>query len=90
MKWPSATGHARALAVAACPRRDARAAGIGFTIDAEEADRLEPSLDLVEALALAPILPAGTGSASRSRPIRSGRSRSSIGSPILLCAHAAG
>src|SRR5438046_722632 len=34
--------------------RHARDAGIGFTIDAEEADRLELSLDLVEALALAP------------------------------------
>src|SRR5919112_1620516 len=36
--------------------RQARDAGIGFTIDAEEADRLELSLDLVEALALAPEL----------------------------------
>jgi RHH-type proline utilization regulon transcriptional repressor/proline dehydrogenase/delta 1-pyrroline-5-carboxylate dehydrogenase len=35
---------------------DARRAGIGFTIDAEEADRLELSLDLVEGLALAPEL----------------------------------
>ncbi len=34
----------------------ARDAGIGFTIDAEEADRLDLSLDLVEALALAPDL----------------------------------
>ncbi|HVC54117.1 MAG TPA: proline dehydrogenase family protein, partial [Stellaceae bacterium] len=34
----------------------ARTAGIGFTIDAEEADRLELSLDLFEALALAPEL----------------------------------
>src|SRR5271170_4465770 len=34
----------------------AREAGIGFTIDAEEADRLDLSLDLVEALALAPEL----------------------------------
>src|SRR4051794_30873969 len=33
--------------------RQARDAGIGFTIDAEEADRLEPMLDIVEALALA-------------------------------------
>ncbi len=33
--------------------RRARDAGIGFTIDAEEADRLDLSLDLVEALALA-------------------------------------
>ena len=34
--------------------RRAREAGIGFTIDAEEADRLDLSLDLIEALALAP------------------------------------
>ena len=54
----------------------ARAAGIGFTIDAEEADRLDLSLDLVEALALdARRSPAGTGSASRCRPIRSARWR---------------
>jgi RHH-type transcriptional regulator, proline utilization regulon repressor / proline dehydrogenase / delta 1-pyrroline-5-carboxylate dehydrogenase len=32
--------------------RRAKAAGIGFTIDAEEADRLDLSLDLIEALAL--------------------------------------
>ena len=36
--------------------RHAKDAGIGFTIDAEEADRLELSLDLVEVLALAPEL----------------------------------
>src|SRR5579884_1356178 len=42
----------RLLALAA----HAKAAGIGFTIDAEEADRLALSLDLVEALALAPQL----------------------------------
>jgi len=41
--------------------RDARALGIGFTIDAEEADRLELSLDLVEALALAPDLAGWDG-----------------------------
>ncbi|HVB18631.1 MAG TPA: bifunctional proline dehydrogenase/L-glutamate gamma-semialdehyde dehydrogenase PutA [Stellaceae bacterium] len=40
---------------------DARNAGIGFTIDAEEADRLELSLDLVEALALAPDLNGWNG-----------------------------
>src|SRR5215469_12628447 len=34
----------------------ARRAGIGFTIDAEEADRLELSLDIFERLALAPDL----------------------------------
>src|SRR5205823_7627678 len=41
--------------------RHARAVGIGFTIDAEEADRLELSLDLVEALALAPELAGWDG-----------------------------
>jgi RHH-type proline utilization regulon transcriptional repressor/proline dehydrogenase/delta 1-pyrroline-5-carboxylate dehydrogenase len=40
---------------------EARAAGIGFTIDAEEADRLELSLDLVEGLALAPDLAGWDG-----------------------------
>src|SRR5689334_8217436 len=41
--------------------RQARDAGIGFTIDAEEADRLEPMLDIVEALALAPELTGWDG-----------------------------
>src|SRR5205823_9350936 len=41
--------------------RHARRAGIGFTIDAEEADRLDLSLDLVEALALAPDLAGWDG-----------------------------
>ena len=41
--------------------RHARDAGIGFTIDAEEADRLEPMLDLVEALAVAPELAGWDG-----------------------------
>src|ERR1043165_438049 len=41
--------------------RRARDAGIGFTIDAEEADRLEPMLDIVEALALAPELAGWDG-----------------------------
>src|SRR5205085_42212 len=40
---------------------EARRAGIGFTIDAEEADRLELSLDLVEWLALAPDLAGWDG-----------------------------
>jgi RHH-type proline utilization regulon transcriptional repressor/proline dehydrogenase/delta 1-pyrroline-5-carboxylate dehydrogenase len=40
---------------------EAREAAIGFTIDAEEADRLELSLDLVEALALAPGLAGWDG-----------------------------
>ncbi len=39
----------------------ARDRGIGFTIDAEEADRLELSLDLVEALALDPALAGWQG-----------------------------
>jgi RHH-type transcriptional regulator, proline utilization regulon repressor / proline dehydrogenase / delta 1-pyrroline-5-carboxylate dehydrogenase len=41
--------------------RHARRAGIGFTIDAEEADCLELSLDLVEVLALAPDLAGWDG-----------------------------
>ncbi len=41
--------------------RQARAAGIGFTIDAEEADRLDLSLDLIETLALAPELSGWDG-----------------------------
>src|SRR5438045_6841369 len=41
--------------------QQARNVGIGFTIDAEEADRLEPMLDLVEALALAPELAGWDG-----------------------------
>src|SRR5260370_21284363 len=41
--------------------QQAKAAGIGFTIDAEEADRLELSLDLVEALALSPELAGWDG-----------------------------
>jgi len=41
--------------------RHAKKAGIGFTIDAEEADRLELSLDLIEALALDPDLAGWDG-----------------------------
>jgi RHH-type proline utilization regulon transcriptional repressor/proline dehydrogenase/delta 1-pyrroline-5-carboxylate dehydrogenase len=41
--------------------RRAKQAGIAFTIDAEEADRLELSLDLVEMLALAPDLAGWEG-----------------------------
>src|SRR6185437_12458638 len=39
----------------------AKRAGIGFTIDAEEADRLDLSLDLIEALAAAPELAGWNG-----------------------------
>ena len=46
------------LLALACQARDA---GIGFTIDAEEADRLDLSLDLFEALALAPGLAGWDG-----------------------------
>jgi RHH-type proline utilization regulon transcriptional repressor/proline dehydrogenase/delta 1-pyrroline-5-carboxylate dehydrogenase len=44
---------------------------IGLNIDAEEADRLELSLDLLERCASSPNWPAGTASASWSRPTRS-------------------
>jgi RHH-type transcriptional regulator, proline utilization regulon repressor / proline dehydrogenase / delta 1-pyrroline-5-carboxylate dehydrogenase len=40
---------------------DARRVGIGLTIDAEEADRFDLSLDLIEALALAPGLAGWNG-----------------------------
>jgi RHH-type proline utilization regulon transcriptional repressor/proline dehydrogenase/delta 1-pyrroline-5-carboxylate dehydrogenase len=41
--------------------RHSKRLGVGFTIDAEEADRLELSLDLFEALALAPELAGWDG-----------------------------
>jgi RHH-type proline utilization regulon transcriptional repressor/proline dehydrogenase/delta 1-pyrroline-5-carboxylate dehydrogenase len=41
--------------------RHAKAAGIGFTIDAEEADRLDLSLDLIAALAEDPVLAGWNG-----------------------------
>ena len=74
-----AADRARHLAAAG-----ARSRNIHFTIDAEEADRLELSLDLIEALARddslfrAPMAADGV-SASPSRPIRSAASRWSIG-----------
>ena len=52
--------------------RRAKALDIGFTVDAEEADRLELSLDVIAARCRrAARSPAGTGSASPSRPIGS-------------------
>ena len=69
-------GAARSGARANCRRSCSisharrRQAGIGFTIDAEEADRLELSLDLFEALALAP----GPRRLGRARPRRPGLS----------------
>ena len=58
----------------------AREAGIGLTIDAEEADRLELSLLLIDAVLASDAL-AGirAGSALRCRPTRSARPRSSSG-----------
>ncbi|HEX6103092.1 MAG TPA: proline dehydrogenase family protein, partial [Alphaproteobacteria bacterium] len=47
----------RVLALA----EEAKAAGIGFTIDAEEADRLDLSLDFIEAVAGAPSLAGWDG-----------------------------
>ena len=41
--------------------REAKAAGIGFTIDAEESERLDLSLDLIEALATSPDLAGWDG-----------------------------
>ncbi len=61
-RWRSASGScASCLPSLLGLAGEARAAGIGFTIDAEEADRLELSLDLVEALALAPDLAGWDG-----------------------------
>ncbi len=61
--------------------RLARRYDIGLNIDAEEADRLDLSLDILETLAFDPDLAAGTGSASSSRPTASAaRSRSTCSS----------
>ena len=49
-------------------------ADIGLTVDAEEADRLEISLDIFAAVLADPGLPAGTGWVSPCRPTRSARS----------------
>jgi RHH-type proline utilization regulon transcriptional repressor/proline dehydrogenase/delta 1-pyrroline-5-carboxylate dehydrogenase len=46
---------------------------IGFNIDAEEADRLDLSLDILERLAADPALADWQGSVSSSRRIRSAR-----------------
>ena len=54
--------RARALA------RAAAKAGIGFNIDAEEAERLDLSLDVIEALLRDRSWPGGTGSAWWCRP----------------------
>jgi RHH-type proline utilization regulon transcriptional repressor/proline dehydrogenase/delta 1-pyrroline-5-carboxylate dehydrogenase len=53
----------------------ARAAGLGFNIDAEEADRLALSLEVIEAVLSDPSLPAGTGSAWWCRPMAAAAAR---------------
>jgi RHH-type proline utilization regulon transcriptional repressor/proline dehydrogenase/delta 1-pyrroline-5-carboxylate dehydrogenase len=68
----------------------AKARNVGFTIDAEEVDRLEMSLDLIEALATDPNWPAGTASAWPCRPTRSARCRPSTGSPTSRTAPTGG
>ena len=61
-RWRSAIGCSREMSPLLLElARRARRVGIGFTIDAEEADRLELSLDLFEALALAPDLAGWDG-----------------------------
>ena len=57
--------------------RMAKARDLQFTVDAEEADRLELSLELIGARAgaIAVARAAGTDSASPCRPIRSARWR---------------
>jgi RHH-type proline utilization regulon transcriptional repressor/proline dehydrogenase/delta 1-pyrroline-5-carboxylate dehydrogenase len=60
--WPS---WCRVQPAARMPR----GAGIGINIDAEEADRLDLSLDVIEAVLRDPGSPAGTGSAWWCRPI---------------------
>ena len=66
---PALIGTLTGLALAA------KAADIGLTVDAEEADRLEISLDIFAAVLADPRSPAGTASAWRCRPIRSARCR---------------
>ena len=70
-RWRSASGSCasccRALPISPSKRAHA---GIGFTIDAEEADRLELSLDLIEALAAN----AGARRLERARPRGAGLS----------------
>jgi RHH-type proline utilization regulon transcriptional repressor/proline dehydrogenase/delta 1-pyrroline-5-carboxylate dehydrogenase len=53
----------------------ARAAGLGFNIDAEEADRLALSLEVIEAVLADPSLPAGTDSAWWCRPMAGAAAR---------------
>jgi RHH-type transcriptional regulator, proline utilization regulon repressor / proline dehydrogenase / delta 1-pyrroline-5-carboxylate dehydrogenase len=66
----------RAGAARARPGQAGGAGGIGFNIDAEEADRLDLSLDVIEALLSDPALArAGTASAWWCRPMGAGPGR---------------
>ena len=55
--------------------RKAKQHDLNFTVDAEEADRLELSLEVIGAVLRDPSLPAGTASGLRCRPIRSAPAR---------------
>ena len=82
--------NARASSTSSSPSvvllaRDAQARGIGMTIDAEEAERLELSLECLRACERSDSSRAGTGSGSPCRRIRSAHAPSSdcsSGSPI--------
>ena len=83
---PGDAGTGAAAGVAGGP---GESADIGLTVDAEEADRLDLSLDVIRRSVRTRRCAAGTGSASRCRPIRSARCRCSIGWPIWRAARAA-
>ena len=70
---PALTEMLEALAVQAASK------GIALTVDAEESERLEMSLDIIGAVAALPSSRAGTGSAWRCRPMASARGRWSPG-----------
>ena len=57
--------------------------GIALTVDAEESERLEMSLDIIDAVAALPASRAGTGSAWRCRPMASARGRCWTGRTAL-------
>ena len=66
----------------------ARDGTVGLTLDAEESERLELTLDLTERSRGILSSPAGTGSVSRCRPTRSARLPSATGSSLWREAHA--
>jgi L-proline dehydrogenase (EC 1.5.99.8)/delta-1-pyrroline-5-carboxylate dehydrogenase (EC 1.5.1.12) len=66
----------------------ARSYAIGFTIDAEEADRLELSLDLIEATFSDSSLDGWEGYGLACRPTRSARRTCSTSSPTWPAASA--